>query len=179
MAEAIEKDLRARLQAFDGRHINTLEDIAATLNAESPVLSALCGLALSDEQKLQSGATWLLKRLAEKGGELDPAQTTALLSALARQSGWEAKLHILQMLDKLRIPGTEAAALWHTLEPLTGHKKRLLRAWAYHGLAVLGQQHTAYRGAAVQWLAQGDSDAAASVQARIRRLRQAYVWLRV
>jgi len=172
------QQLLARLAAFDGRHTAPLEDIAATLPASAAVLDALCAAALAPDPGQQSAATWLLKRLLEKGGALDAAQTTTLLQALERASGWQAQLHILQTLDKLSLPAEQAETLWRTLAAQTTQPKRMLRAWAYHGMAALGQQHSAYRAAAAQRLAGGAADAAASVRARIRRLRQSYDWLR-
>ena len=171
-------DLRALLDKFDGVHINSLEVIAESLAPEPPVLDALCELALGDESKLQSASTWLLKRFLEQGARLNGKQTTALLNVLRGDGHWEAKLHILQMLGGLTIAADASHELWATLAARTKDNNKLIRAWSYHGLAVIADQHLAFRSKAIDWLAAGEEDEAASVRARIRRLRKAYAWLR-
>ena len=63
----MDKDLRALLNAFDGVHTDTLEEIAAMLPADRSTIEQLCELAAGDDRKLQTAATWLLKRFSEKG----------------------------------------------------------------------------------------------------------------
>ncbi len=172
-------DLRTRLDAFDGVHIDTLEAIAESLAPKPQAFDALCELARSDEGKMQSASTWLLKRLLEKGNRLSGEQTTALLNVLRRDGHWEAKLHVLQMLGDLAIGADASPELWAKLSEQTKDKNKLIRAWSYHGLAVIADQHSAYRARAVDWLADGEKDEAASVRARIRRLRKTLAWLRV
>ena len=171
-------DLRATLDAFDGVHTNTLEKIAATLPCEPCILSDLCDLTLSGESKLQSASTWLLKRASERGVTFNDEQSRMLLEVLLRKSHWEAKLHILQMLDKLTIPAKAVQPLWTRLREMSVDVNKLIRAWSYHGIAALAEQHPKYRAEAVRWLEQGERDDAPSVRARIRRLRKTLVWLR-
>ena len=173
----MEADLRARLAAFDGVHTNTLEDLAASLSREPHVLASLCDLALSDDRKLQSAATWLLKRFSEQGERYKDEQSAALLGVLYRESHWEAQVHVLQMLDYLVVTAASAPALWKTLEEMTANSNRLLRTWSYHGLAVLADQHAQYRDEARAWLSRVDRDAAASLRARVRRLHKTFSWL--
>ena len=174
----MEFDLRATLNAFDGKHTDSLERIATRLPADKAVLDGLSKLALDDDLKLQGAATWLLKRYAEAGFTLDESQGARLLRVLKRDSHWEAKLHVLQMLDRLSVPQREAAPLWNKLAAQTEDPNRLIRAWSYHGIPVVADGHQQYRLEAQTWLSHGESDEAASVRARIRRLRKKYIWLR-
>ena len=173
----MEADLHAQLAAFDGVHTNTLEDLAASLSREPQVLVSLCNLALNDDSKLQSATTWLLKRFSEQGVRYKGEQSAALLDVLYRESHWEAQLHVLQMLDNLAVTAAGAPDLWKTLEEMTANSNRLLRTWSYHGLAVLADQHMQYRDQARARLSRVDSDAAASLRARVRRLHKTFAWL--
>lgn len=170
-------ELRKRLEAFDGLHTDTLEAIAATLTGDPQTINALCHLALSDERKLQSASTWLLKRLSESGIRPSQAQSEALLSLLLRQSHWEAQLHVLQMIDALTLSEDDLPAVWTRLIDLTSEAKKMIRAWSYHGIAILADQHWEYRAEAMELLERGAADEAPSVRARIRRLRKACKWL--
>ena len=172
----MDANLHKRLEAFDGVHTNTLEAIAATLTDDPQTLNALCQLALSDERKLQSASTWLLKRFTEGGARLDDAQSRALLDVLLRESHWEAKLHVLQMLSNLRIVVENASTVWAKLSEQTDDRNKLIRAWSYHGLAVLAERHAQYRADALALLARGEADEAPSVRARIRQIRKRINW---
>ena len=174
----METDLRKRLEAFDGVHTATLEAIFATVPSDPPVLSELCNLALSDERNMQSASTWLLKRFTEGGVRLSETQSEALLGLLMRESHWEAKLHVLQMMAALTLSAAAVPALWSTLIDMTSQANNLVRAWSYNGLAVLADRHWAYRAEAVELLERGAEDEASSIRARIRRLRKEVTWLR-
>ncbi len=171
-------ELRRQLSVFDGVRTDTLEEIASTLDPEAAVLDSLCELALSEDLKLQSASTWLLKRYVEDGHKLNDEQSSGLLEVLVREGHWEAKLHILQMLDALTITATNAPILWSVLRGQTSAGNKLICAWSYHGLVVIADKHSAYRRPAKEWLERGEHHEAASVRTRIRRLRLAYAWLR-
>ena len=173
----MDKDLRALLNAFDGVHTDILEEVAAMLPAERSTVDQLCELAAGDVRKLQTAATWLLKRFSENGLLFNETQSSALVSVLLRESSWEARLHLLQMLDKLSLAEAQLPALWVALTAGARDSKRLIRAWSYHGIAIVAEQNSAYRGEAIAWLAEGERDHAASVRARIRRLRKSLNWL--
>ena len=171
-------DLRLQLDAFDGVGIDTLEEIASTLDPEVADLDSLCELALSEDPKLQSASTWLLKRYAEDGHKPNEGQSSSLLEVLLREGHWEAKLHVLQMLADLTITATNAQLLWSVLTGQTNASNKFICAWSFHGLAVIAEEHSAYQPMAIEWLERGEQHKAASVRARIRRLRKAYGWLR-
>lgn len=171
-----EIDLRRLLADFDGVHTAPLERIAASLPSDPETLHRLSQLALSGEHRLQSASTWLLKRFAENGARLDAAQSRALLGVLLRQSGWEAQLHVLQMLGTVTIPAENAPKLWAKLSEQTSNSNKLIRAWSYHGLTVIAEQHAQYRADALALLARGEGDAAPAVRARIRQIRKRVNW---
>ena len=107
--------------------------------SDKRVLRGLCDLALSDESKLQSASTWLLKRFSERGVTFNNEQTRILLDVLLRESYWEATLHVLQMLDNIMIPAEEVPRLWARLVEMSADVNKLIRAWSFHGIAAIGR----------------------------------------
>lgn len=161
---------------FDGAHKDVLERFAAE-NAVTPTLmQQLCDLAGADDRKAQSAATWLIKRMTEKRAMLTETQTETLLDLFSSESKWESRLHILQMLDRMIIPAERAPSLWAALLSQTKDTNKFVRAWSYFGLAVLAEAHADYRGEAIALLVQSEGDDAASVRARIRRIRKTFEW---
>ena len=165
------------LGAFDGKRTDTLEAIADAYPATANHIQLLCELATSDYARLQSASTWLLKRILADGSTLMPAQTELVLAVLLRDSHWEARLHVLQMMAELSVPDTMLPKLWKALRQLMRDSNKFIRAWAHFGAAVIADQHAEYREEMLRILAQTGSDEAASVRARIRRIRKTFKWL--
>lgn len=176
MKQKIKIELQEALAAFDGKHTDTLKTLAERCPASPDILQQLCDLMHSDEYKLQSAATWLLRRYQQAGADISDDQTATLCDVLLRDSYWEARLHVLQMMDDLFIPKGLVKKLWRTLGEGTRDGKKLIRAWSYHGVAALADQHPGYRDQALALMAEAERDEAASVRARIRRIRKALKW---
>lgn len=170
-------NLRSELQAFDGTHMAPLEHVATHLQDQPAAIDDLCILAAEPDTTLQTAATWVLKRLQEKGAVFSSAQTEALLDLLAYVSPWSAQLHLLQLLPGLTIPAHAKTHLYEVLSNLRTSKKTFVRAWAYNGLAVLAEQYPAFRAEVAGLLYHEEPNEKASVKARIRNLRKAYPWL--
>lgn len=169
-------DLIAELSAFDGKHVDTLQSLADRLDSTAANVRQLLAIAASDEVKLQTAATWVLKRLQENGGSYTAAQTKKLLDLLGQAAHWEVKLHLLQMLPQLTIPASHKDTLFYNLSRLLEHDNKFVRAWAYNGLAKLATQHSAYRSEVAEWLNSAQQDEAASVKARIRNVLKTIDW---
>jgi len=168
--------LADRLAAFDGKHVEPLERLADELPRTNATARRLLASAEREEPRLQVASTWLLKRWNELGFAFTPAQSRRIVKLLGAVTAWEAKLHLLQTLPGLVIPGPHAEALHTVLRQLLTEENKLVRAWTYHGLFVLGEQHYTYREDMSQLLANGQSDSAASVRARIRNILAASNW---
>ena len=166
----------AAIAAYDGKRSDSLESIASQVDATPEVLQSLCELACSQESRSQNAASWLLRRYCQAGATLSPKQTEQLLSVLTRDCHWEARLHVLQMMGDLALPLALVEELWSTLIEQTKDDNKFIRAWSCHGLAVIADQHRPYRERALTLLAAGEHDEAASVRARIRRIRKAFKW---
>ena len=168
--------LKAQLEQVDGAHVAALTTIAEQLEADAATLNALCQLALSEERKLQVGATWLLKHYADSGVKLEANSSAQLMKLLARDAHWEARLHILQMLPGLTIAPEQRGELWSLLLTQAKDRRKFIRAWALGGLATVANERESCRPEAITRL-RGAQDEAASVRARIRQLRRRYAWL--
>ncbi len=168
--------LMRALTEFDGKHTAPLERFASANPADSELLARLCDAAASPNHDVSSAATWLLKRYGISGRQLSPAQNAALLRLLLAEGGWQAQLHVLQMMGALAVPAAMAAPLLQALAAHASGGKAFLRAWSLQGAAVVAQQHPSLRPAALELLAAAERDAAASVRARLRRTREAFDW---
>ena len=169
-------NITERLRQFDGRHVKPLEDLATQLLHVEGSVDELLALSNIADARTQTAATWILKRLQELGIILTAAQTLSVFRLLRNVSGWEARLHLLQMLDSLEIPSRNSAQLLKLLAEFLDDENKLIRAWSYNGLFVVGEQHQKHRRAIAVSLQAAQSDDAASVRARIRRICRSSDW---
>ena len=171
-------DLTEALQQFDGKHVEPLETFANQLrpNDIDGHLEALLKQARSKNQRTQVASTWIVKRLSERDVSFSKQQSRDLLRLLSSVSHWEAKLHLLQLLDRLEIPARSSRQLKTTIEQLLDDDNKLIRTWAYNGLYVLADQHPRYQDDVLALLDLSQADPAASVKARVRRIRKTSSW---
>ncbi|MDE2952639.1 MAG: hypothetical protein OXT68_17960 [Chloroflexota bacterium] len=166
----------AAIAAYDGKGIDSLAPVAAGIAPSPAVLQALCDFVGSEDARVQSAASWLLRRYAGAGAILSQMQTEQALAVLTIASHWEARLHVLQMMGDLILPSKRVEQLWLALIEQSKDVNKFIRAWSYHGLAVIADQHPPYRGRALSLLAAAEGEEAASVRARIRRIRVTFKW---
>lgn len=176
MSDADFQRVAAAIAEYDGKASDSLASIAARIDPSPAVLQGLCDLVCSDDARIQSASSWLLRRYVSAGAILSQMQTEQALTILTASCHWEARLHILQMMGDLTLPASRVEQLWLTLIEQTTDGNKFIRAWSYHGLAVVADQHPPYREPALTLLAAADQDEAASVRARIRRIRKAFKW---
>jgi hypothetical protein len=169
-------DLSEALRQFDGKQVKSLERLAVQLQKTPASIDQLLTLSGSDNPRMQTAATWILKRLQERGVSLTAAQSRDVFRLLGRVPHWEAKLHLLQMLGELKIPARNAARLFEIFETDTRDPNKLVRAWSYNGLSVIGEQHEKYRADVTALLENSQHDEAASVRARVRQIRKTSAW---
>lgn len=153
--------------------VSNLEKIYAKYRSRKSLLTKLVLLVSHEEPKIQSRATWLLKRFAQDKAQFKASQLNALFDSLAGVAHWESKLHLCQMLPYVRVPrGSETKVAWFLERNLLDENK-FLRAWAYSGLYELARQHPKYREYAIEQLDRAKSEKSAAVKARIRKVRKA------
>jgi len=163
--------LEARLQHFDGKHIDSLFRVAATLPRTPSAIDELISLAERSDPAMQIGATWILKCFQSQNVRFSSNQVTKLVDLLCGSSPWESRLHILQMLPKLDIPAPSTEMLFQFLVRVASESNKFVRAWAYTTLHAIASQHADYAAEVISLLENGLQDEAASVRARLRQLK--------
>jgi hypothetical protein len=165
--------LRDELELFDGRHTDVLERILSGSRQTNSLIRNLVLLVADKEPKIQTGATWLLRRLAENHVPFKTEHLIALFGSLSELTHWIPKLHVCQMLPHVAIPtGSECSVVWF-LERNLFDENKFLRAWSYNGFWELARQHPEHVDRAMEQIDCGETDKAASVKARIRKIRKA------
>jgi len=163
--------IKNQLKNFDGKHGEIIERILSEYRASKSPISELVLLVADDEENIQIGATWLLKRLAESGAKFKPKQLIALFDQLPDLNNWVTKLHLCQMLQYVEIPGeSKKKVAWFLEQNLLGSNK-FVRAWAYSGFYELAKQHREYYDSALEHLERGEAEQADSIKARLRNIK--------
>ena len=165
--------IREELESFDGKHTDVLERILSRHRPTNSLIEGLVLLVADQEPNIQTGATWLLKRLAEKHVQFKQAHLIALFGSLSELTHWLSKLQVCQMLPYLMIPKESESSLIWFLERNLYDENKFLRAWSYNGFYELARQHNEYIDYAIEQLERGETDKAASVKARIRNIQKA------
>ncbi|HEX7721733.1 MAG TPA: hypothetical protein VF397_06215 [Pyrinomonadaceae bacterium] len=164
--------LKEELERIDGDS-GSLELFLSRHRSTKSLVNQLVLLIAPDEPKLQIKATALLKRLAESGTRFTRSQLAAIFDSLAEVTHWEAKLHLCQMLQHVKIPnGSETKVVWF-LERCLSEENKFVRAWAYNGFYELAKQHHEYYDYAVEQLARAQKEKSAAVKARLRNISKA------
>ena len=127
-------------------------------------------IEFAQQEPLQKGATWLLKRHFEGGQNIEESQATKIFGLLPNLEYWETKLHILQCLTYMEIANTEKKETEFFLRKCLTDENKFVRAWAYNGFYELSIQHSEYISEAKQFFKMAMRDETPSVKARIRNI---------
>ena len=174
-------DIAAILRSYDGKRVAPFREVAETLS-EGPgrgngSIGHLVALAASEEAALQTGATWVLKYLAERGVAPRGGEAVALLQLLRRPLASDALLHLLQTLPQMdlaaELPAGEEGALYRALLRLIESDRGFVRAWAYNGLGLLAARSAALRDEVEALFSLAEKTETAAVKVRIRHARGA------
>lgn len=128
-------------------------------------------IRFAPDPDLQVGATWLLKRHCETvDGAVTPDLADELYAGVGRLTRWEARLHVLQCMAYIPVPGKRARVVARFLDTCLSDENTFVRAWAYTGYAELARAHPRYREEAAALLEDAlERETKASVLARVRR----------
>jgi hypothetical protein len=165
--------IRTELELFDGKHTDVLERILSRHRRTNSLIESLVLLVADKEPRIQAGATWLLKRLAENQVQFKSEHLIALFGSLSELTHWLPKLHVCQMLQYVVIPEESERSVAWFLERNLCDENKFLRAWSYNGFYELAKQRQGYFDFAMEQIEQGEADKAASVKARVRNIRRA------
>ncbi len=157
------------LSQWDGRTTRVMADLYATQHSAPDFLDTLVGCCADDRS--QRGATWVLKHFFERATlELTPAQQDGFFAAWADLVDSDAQLHVMQSLQFVKVPEGHVDAVHDYLTARLASPRKLLRAWAYWGLAQLAHDHAGLRDATRLTLADAfERETAGAVRVRIRR----------
>ncbi len=164
------------LRQFDGKRIGPLEAVATQLLTCEGSVDELLTLSHRGDGKMQTAATWVLKWLGERHVRLSKSQTQEVIRLLRSVTHWEARLHLLQLINGLEIPPRNGTSLHRILKENLNDDNKLIRAWSYNGLFVLGEQISSFRNQVGELLNKAQHDPAASVRARVRQIGKASSW---
>ena len=170
-------DIAATLRSYDGKRVAPFRAVAEALSRApghgEEAIGRLVRLAASDEMELQTGATWVLKYLAERGVAPRGTEAAAMLRLLNRPLAPDALLHLLQTLPHMDLPPGEGRSLHRALLQLTEADRVFVRAWAYNGLGLLAARNPALRDEVESLFDAAARHETAAVRVRIRHARAA------
>ena len=167
-------DIAATLRSYDGKRVAPFRAVAeAVREAPASAVPELLDLAASDEAALQTGATWVVKHLAERGAAPTGDGAVRVVRLLGLPLAPDAILHLLQTLPHIEIPAAHAASLRRTLLALIESRRVFIRAWAYNGLGVLAAHDPALRAEVERLFERAARTETAAVRVRIRHAREA------
>lgn len=160
--------IRQDIAAWDRKSADYLGKVYARHANASMFVPEILGLM--QEEALQVGTTWLLKRYLDEYGHLPPDVVDDVYASLPTAGHWETKLHVLQSIPNLPIPSGHKSRVEAFLRACLGDEKKFVRAWAYGGFYELARQYPEYRPEAEKLLENALREEPASVKARIRRV---------
>lgn len=161
--------LAKSLKDWDGKATAPLEELFADYHEHPGFLVTLVDFCETEE--LQRGATWLLKHhFDQKGPPLTDGLTRLHINSLPSLRHWDAKLHILQYFEQLRLRDDMEEALGTFVESELSSDNKMVRAWAYYDLAVLARRFPNRKEAAVEILTRAQAlETAGSIKVRVRK----------
>ena len=161
-------DIDNAIAGWDGKSAADIEKIYRRYRHEPSFSRDIVSLA--GREARQRGASWLLKRYLEDGGQLDKKSANTLYTLLESVGDWQTKLHVLQSIPYLPIDKRRAPRLHRCLQLCLADDNKFVRAWAYNGFYELAVKHREYAAQTRQFFDMAMKDEAASVKARIRNL---------
>ncbi len=158
--------------AYGRDGIQGLERVLELHPPEEEWLDELVDSSSSSVMEESTAATWLVRAYLMAGAELTKDQTARLIRSLARVPAGDARLHVCQTVRDLRVPARNAEQLARFLRDCANGDHKFTRAWAVDGFQALAAQNTKYAREAGLVLERAERDPAASVRARVRRIRK-------
>lgn len=167
---ALLEQIREQLGSYDGRSVSMLSELADQYQGSAPFIDAIISLSADATDTISDGATHMIKIHVDGGGALSAKQTGALVKNCGAVTSWQAQLHICQVIARLTLSASQAAALASWLKPLLSHQRPFLRAWALDALCAIAQVNDGFKKQALDALTAAENDKAASVRARARHI---------
>jgi len=164
-------DPHALFEDFDGKDPAPLVALAGELAKSDDGFETILAALTQDDEKVQTGATWILKHWIEAGCTVDRRDVERVIAALEVVRAKDAQLHLLQILPFLELDPSSAERIFDVALALTRSRHTFVRAWAYNALAVAAALEPERRDE-VDRLFDAAATDRASVRARIRNARK-------
>lgn len=171
-SKSLEDAILERILEFDGKTTGSLEIACQSAGQDFSGFGRLLELAGGKDIRLQIAATWTIRKLLELGAVLTAKDLKRFSKTAAAQRAWESQLHMAQCIQFLGDGDLDTGTLAQTLQPWCDAERPFLRAWALDGLCRLALRDPDLKPRALELLAKGAEDPAASVRARVRNLRE-------
>ncbi|MBX3321492.1 MAG: hypothetical protein KF757_00735 [Phycisphaeraceae bacterium] len=163
--------LRTALAKWDNKDAASIRQIYDQHSSRRNFVATITRLAAIPD--FERAASWLLKHHLDSGGTCSHAQAREFFARARDFEHWEARLHMLQIMDLVVLPKESVRDIKRLVERCMADENKFVRAWAYNGFARLAYFHPAYREEAERLLADGEAtETAPSVRARIRQVRK-------
>ncbi len=165
-------ELQNALASYDGSDPSGLQNARAE-HCGSPGYLADLVAACSDRRPLVvEAATWMLKAEIDAGATLPRSEAAALSDRLDQLHTWASALHVLQALRGFDLDAVLAERYLRWAQTYASHPRPFLRAWSLDAQVVLGAKMPGREADVDAILRRSETDPAASVRARGRKLRQ-------
>lgn len=162
--------IESEIENWDGKSSRDIEEIYNFYYKSESFLSII--IQLLEMEKLQCGASWLLKHYLEGGSPIDFKQAFNIFGKLNKLTRWEARLHVLQGLPYIPISIDRKVGVEYFLRNNLTCENKFVRAWTYNGFYELSKQHPEYAQETKQIFEMAMKDEAPSVKARIRNIEK-------
>lgn len=166
------QQLAAALAAYDGRHVDVLEELRDELRPDAAMLRAAVSLSCDDDVRVAQGASWLLQAWLERGARATPKLVAVLVAALPGVRDKWVRQHLSRCLPLVPLAEASVEAARDFLVHGCRHEQPFVRAWSIDSLHRLAHAHPGCAEPARRALEAGQHDAAASVRARVRNIQR-------
>ncbi|MBY4675606.1 hypothetical protein [Marinobacterium arenosum] len=167
-------ELRQALRTWNGKERAFLLELYRQYREEADFIDQLLHL-LERHSDCQRAASWLLKHHLEQSARLATEQVDSLFHCAARLVDWQSRLHLLQMMPRLDLPGAKRAPIENFVRQCLTDQARFVRAWAYNGFYLLASLYPELRPEVERFCQMALHDEPPSVRARVGEvLKQGY-----
>ncbi len=168
----MQSKLRKCLQEYDGVAVTILSEAMVSCRHQPDYYDELVSLCFDKTQMISDGSTWILKAEVDEGAQLSPDLIRRIVNSLDELHSWQAKLHICQSFDRFNCDPDQTDGFFNWAKELSNHPRPFLRAWSLHVQVLIGLKFEKHRQASERALYAAESDEAASVRARARKLQE-------
>ncbi len=127
------KDLLLRLQNWDGKHSAPLIQIYKDHQGQTLFFDDLVDICL-EVPELQVPATWIIKHHVDQKKQVDNSLINKLLKAGKNYQGWETRIHMLQILPKVKMEEGTVPYVEEWVRKAMKDDNKFVRAWSYQGM---------------------------------------------